>query len=935
MTDFSRLIEHALPLKHSNFTTTFIHVKSVSISFLLLFVVSCVLGQESATDTSALEASSQLLVAGSVVDTSGRPVSGARVVIRRKDHRYHFEDYLYYGEKYSEFDQNFGEGLTDRAGKFRLALKEPPPAFPLTVVAHRVGHAPSSASYSGQNEVRIQLGAGATIRGSIVDEDENPVTSARVRLASWFNYKNNQTALARQHSGVEFEGHLVGETIRVETRSSGDGTFRLNDLPHDRWLVLVIEADGFLPKCVVADTGNDPALESAGDALRFFDDGTIRLKRATRVEFAVVAQETQQPIRIQEAFTAYKLWLQTSDPLTERAKKLEVRGNRAILSVLPPRENRFWLIPDPSSGYMAAMLDVDGADTTEGHRRIDVEVQRGARVVGRVVDEQTNKPIEGVAIHYEPESMAELLESGASVPSVRSDKNGEFAMNVPPIEGWLRQIGRVDGYRSVYLDYNQDIRRVAPAHKISPTLEAETRVEFRLRLANRVTGQVVDSQGRPVAHARFAARERVTQSGYGDILGTADSHGRFELRNIFAEMLLETPAGETPGSNQPTSETIYFWSQDRQLTATVKVPYPTESQPDLDLKIVLVPASSIRGRMVDLHTSEGVSAVQVGVKFLAGPSSGAFASFATQSDLDGYFTIKPIFADSEFKLAFQGEYIGYKAPENATMTVPAGTEYSIGEIPLFVYRDLEQLLEVPDISKQTTMEAVGTLQTALERVRARILEVQEWQSGQSSTDSISIAEMTTAERFGEAFLRLSERTSDSDMAFKVLVDYLTNIDSDWAPSFYAGRAKKALLDRFLDRGEILEILPRVLSNHDIAYWRHVYDHANSEPVKALACRYLIDDSLSNLPFMATWEGFSDKQFLNKLVEAKKLWRYASSEVDNASSARESLKHSTDNRLRQTLRQLQNMGAPNPTRIDKLRQAIEEQLSNDSSSGGEQ
>jgi hypothetical protein len=918
-------------LKHCNFTTAFLNVRFVSFSFLLFFKVSCVLGQESATDTSALEASSQLLVAGSVVDSSGRPVSGAQVVIRREDRRYHFEDYMYYGEKYSEFDKNFGEGSTDRAGKFRLAIKESPPVFPLTVIAHRDGHAPSSASYSGHNDVRIQLGAGATIRGSIVDENENPVPSARVRLVSWFNYKSNQTSLARQNTGIELEGHLVGETSRVETRSSGDGTFRLSDLPRDRWVVLVIEADGVLPKYVVADTGSDPALESAGDALRFFDGGTIRLKRATQIEFAVVAKETQKPIRVQEAFTAYKQWMQTSDPLTERAKKMEVRGNRAILSVLPPRENRFWLIPDPSSGYMAAMLDVDGTETTAGDRRIDVEVQRGARVVGRVVDDRTNKPIAGVAIHYEPESMEELLESGASVPSVRSDKNGEFALNVLPIAGWLRQIGRVDGYRSVYFDYNHDIRPVAPAHKISPTLEAETRVEFRLRPATRVTGQIVDSQGRSVAYARFAARERVTQSGFRDIHGTADAQGRFELQNIFAEMLLERQPEEASGDIHSTTETIYFWSQDRQLTATVKVPYPTESQSDLDLKIVLVPASSIRGRMVDLHTNEGVSAVQVGVKFLAGPSSGALASFATQSDLDGYFTIKPIFADSEFKLAFQGEYIGHKARENATMTVPVGTEHSMGEIPLFVYRDLEQLLEVPDISQQTTIEAVSTLQTALDRVRARILEVQEWQRGQSSTDSISIAEMTTAERFGEAFLRLSERTSDSDAAFKVLTDYLTNIDSERAPSFYAGRAKKALLDRFLDRENILEILPRVLSNHDTVLWRHVYDHAKSEPSKALACRYLIDDSLSNLPFMATWEGYSDKQFHDKLLEAKKLWKYASIEAANKSSDSESLKQSTDNRLRQTLRQLQNTGAPHPTRNDKLREAIEEQLSNDSSS----
>jgi hypothetical protein len=328
---------------------------------------------------------------------------------------------------------------------------------------------------------------------------------------------------------------------------------------------------------------------------------------------------------------------------------------------------------------------------------------------------------------------------------------------------------------------------------------------------------------------------------------------------------------------------------------------------------------------VDQQTGAGVGSVDVGLVYLPGPMSSAFSAFGTQSDQNGNFTIGPVFAESSVKLVFQGEYLGYREAEDASLTVRAGVEYSIGEIPVLVYRDLEKLLELPDVSKSTTIEAVGVLQTALARVRARILEVQQWQSGQNSTDSISLAEVTAAERFGEAFLKLSQRTSDPELAFQILTEYLRHVDSSKAPSFYVGRAKTAFLERYLEREDVMDILPSILPPDDAKSWRHVYDRSKNDAAKTLACQHLIHNALSEFYFLATWEGYSDKQFADRLAESRQLWKFAYRESANQLSNETTLKHYVEGRLRQTLSELRATSAPNPARLDQLRRTIEEQL----------
>ncbi|MDP1562453.1 MAG: hypothetical protein Q8M16_13830, partial [Pirellulaceae bacterium] len=461
------------------------------------------------------------------------------------------ERQLFRGYQFSRPKHDRPVGQSNREGEFQLQFSSSPAVY--TVFAHRPGYAPSGTWASPNDPIQIRLRQGVSVQGTVVDQDNRPLKSAKVRLMAWFTYEANLASLAEMRKEVRMEGHLENDVIHLETKTAGNGTFRLDDLPKDRWVVLVVSADKSLTQCIVVDTGNDPTLEVGVSIPRFFDNGVIRLQPATSVELVAKAKDNGQPINLQAAYMSALKGMFSGRLDTEQVLKLEVRGNQTALPALPTGLHRFWLVPDPSFGYMGAVLDIAEDDSTTLIRK-EIELVRGARVVGRVVDAVTEKPIPGVPIHYDPESLEEYAEIGADVAPTTSNKDGDFVMIVPPINGWLRQIGHVDGYRSIRFDLNDDVKSAAPSHRISPKLDTDTRVEFRLKPATRVKLQVMDTKGQPVAYARFVAKRRNSSSGWTTESGTADEQGRIELPNVFAAIFAEQPRNNR-SANLPTEET--------------------------------------------------------------------------------------------------------------------------------------------------------------------------------------------------------------------------------------------------------------------------------------------------------------------------------------------------------------------------------------------
>jgi uncharacterized GH25 family protein len=867
------------------------------------------------------------VIDGTVLDESGQPVRQALVAARIVYRMGNLDEYLHHAFQYTEFDRNLVEGQSDADGVFRLTLSNEYWGRSLTVIAQAQGYAPTAITWKGEGKANLKLAKGTELRGTVLSLDGKPVPAANVSLLMWFNYQQNQAALGRNWKSVALEGQLAKNHIAIQATTDRNGGFVIRNVPADRWAVLAISAEGYLPKSVVADTGEDPAIECGADAHLFVDGANIRLEPATRLELIAVSEEGLQ-VPLKEAYSSLLSRILVSEPGEDQAKPVPVRDNRVSLPVLLPGAQRFWLVPTVESGYVGAFIDIEPEKGTETIER-RVELTRGAKVIGRVVDDATNAPIEGATFHYDPEAPAELKKSGVFVPVAKSDKNGEFVLIVPTMNAHLRQIGRVNGYRSITYDLNADVRPQALSKEISPELYRETRVEFRLKSATRIKGQVVDELGAPVAHARFLFRDRTSQGGYMPRQIAADEQGQFELRNLFAETSFDPQKanrGFTANSTDehaPFQETIYVWSPDRIRNAVLQLPFPAPGQPDIEVRVILRPAAEVKGRLIDEATGEGVS----GIKVSARTEDYLMTSFLpATSDENGEFIMPGLFPDTSMTLSTTGEYIGHRGGKSVQFVTPGPSEQlELGTIPLIVYRDLEALLVPPDIQGLSPEEAFQTLLTGMKKVAERIKEIQQMQSGQSSEDSISTAGQVAAERFGEALLRLGKRSNDADFEFQVVTGYMAQVDSFSSQSFQYERAKKTLIEKFLDREELVTMLPSLVDHMDGRTWRQVFDQTTNERVKTVASEYVFRTTTLNFQSASLFRGLTDQQFQAQLEEAKRIWKTVLEQPEGKAQTAHPFRERALAQLRQTLKQLESARATDPLRLERAVQAMREFL----------
>ncbi|MBX3417822.1 MAG: hypothetical protein KF851_09480 [Pirellulaceae bacterium] len=863
------------------------------------------------------------VVEGRVVDEQGSLVRGARVAARIQNRIMNFDEYLYYGFQFPEFDRELATSKSDREGKFRLPLSKKPLGDWTQIMALHDGFAPAVAWWNGQGDVEVKLDRGVSFSGGVLDEDGRPLSGARVSLIAWFNYEHNRQLLATNFPFVNCEGPLKGEFIRIDTLTDRQGQFKLQHVPKDRWIVLAVETDGFLPKSLVADTGKDPSLECPIISQLFFDGSSIRLQPATQLELLAVSSEDGISVPLETAYLALRGQLRANYPIIDRAKRIETRGNRVSLPALMPGMWRFWLVPKPDSGYIGAFVDLE-PETGARQMKRRVELVCGVEVIGRVVDAVTDQPVPNVPIFYDPESAAELQELGAAVAGVKTDKNGEFKMYVPETDAHLRIIGRVEGYRSVSFDLNQDIRGIAPSQKISPKRSETTQVEFRLQPATRVFVNVVDTEGRPVPKARYAIRLSSGQRVGMSHSGFADDDGQIVLKDAFAEMFLEPPSEEDDPENDIRIPVLAIWSSDHQSNAVIRLPWPEEGDSQMSLLAVLAPAAEIEGQFVDVETGDGVSDVNFSPWYLSGPP---VPKFSADSDETGRFVLSPAFPGMRVHFRISGQYVGEQRNlEREPVIISPGERRDVGKIPLVIYRDLEQLLEVPDVSQLEKEDALLELQTAFQKFRVRAEEIVRMQGGQRAEETLSSTQTTAAEQFGEAFIDLAYRSKDADFEFKVLVAYLSQIDQFFTHSFQVQRAKKDLIERFVDREEMVQLLPRIIGMFEHDRWRQVFTTTSNQRLKAMACHYAVGASSSRLTSPRVIAGLSDEKFEEILDEELKMWQAAIGELgDEEVMVGTKLRVRMTGELRKLVRQLETQPTGNRTRTERVIREIKQLL----------
>ncbi len=282
------------------------------------------------------------------------------------------------------------------------------------------------------------------------------------------------------------------------------------------------------------------------------------------------------------------------------------------LSVTPPGESD--LLPE----LPKAPVVRDGKENV-----LEIPIQRVARVVGRVVEHGTGKPVAGMQLHlFRPG-----VSSGANATT---DAEGRFSFlsNGGKARLWGPTVPQ--GYVAAGGIKNNDIAVPEGGGRIdSGTFEL-------LRAADPLKGEVRDEAGRPVAgalvQARWSAASPIGKLSHS-IQATADDRGGFTLAGLAPKARVEiTARGQGRATNEPTHA-------DEGVAGPVVVtilPRPTVAVAGRVLGPGGVPVEGARVRITEKEVRPGLTAAphqlnQPGMgQILTGPDG----TFRSPKELD-------------------------------------------------------------------------------------------------------------------------------------------------------------------------------------------------------------------------------------------------------------------------------------------------------------
>lgn len=414
---------------------------------------------------------SETVLAGTIVDSSGRPLAGVAVTAAG------LPPALPQGPACE------ARGETGADGGFRLAVRR----FPVTyeILAVRDGFAPAIATAPGDEPagglgpLRIALGRGRDAIGRVTDGAGRPIAGAHVTVRRIRSIGGASGGLGRLGTSGFPDDRLY------RARSGADGRFALAHLPLDGRLEIDLRAPGIaLPM-----TGKAIALGGASLEDRPADLGTFVLPAGGQLAGRVADLEGR-PI------AGATIWLSAAKNLpteeddvafegagpaatTEADGRFAVRGAGGLraVSICAPGHLPAWFLAE------------------ETPEPLQIELRPAASLAGRVLDE-AGRPVAGAAVAYEPAWTGPAeVESPAGPcggPSrVTTDADGRFAFRlVPPGRARLR--AEAKGF--LRTDW-QPVVSVASATAAAGAPGAP--VELRLARGALLAGRVVTDAGLP------------------------------------------------------------------------------------------------------------------------------------------------------------------------------------------------------------------------------------------------------------------------------------------------------------------------------------------------------------------------------------------------------------------------------------------------------
>lgn len=408
-------------------------------------------------------------------------------------------------------------------------------------------------------EVELELEGGLAVRGLVVDARKNPVAGALVELAMMGRADAFPEVVAVTGADGRFEARGCPELCLLGARAEGHRASNLRFLHgkagNQAEVELVLGDDGGAVRGFVVDPTGKPVqgavvIVGAGDVAGIGGRDNLPpfaglTRTDERGEFSVVGLAAgKQPIRVRGGRLAPwrgEVEVQAGLTVTQRIELgpgAVLRGHvvegpgkpvaRAEIEVgdwgdidhfhgVSDAEGAFEL-----SGLPVGEVVVRAEHGDHGKARVTVpttatevascqlELSRGLELKGRIVDPD-GQPIATAIV----ECMAEGSQQDRWIAFTHSDAQGRFVAGNRPEQGKVTLTVHASGYEQLVV------------RGLDPSEEAVLQLRRTQPATVRITGRIVDPEGRPVANAGasgFCQTVRTDQTH-----GVTDSDGRFEL----------------------------------------------------------------------------------------------------------------------------------------------------------------------------------------------------------------------------------------------------------------------------------------------------------------------------------------------------------------------------------------------------------------------
>ena len=492
----------------------------------------------------------KLSASGTVVDSNGKPVARARVILRewsefriRGMTRQQTEKIV----KGEEINDTLMETKTDEAGRFQFQ-DVPAPAvpdvaeagrsvYPWDIVALAQGQGLAWVQLTPQhqrNPITLKLGPEGILRGRVVEPGGKPVLGAKVKVVG----VGPLGRLDVYGNRPDNELNLSWSTFPLRAIADRDGRFTVRGLPREKMVTLTV---------------NEPRHEMVYSLA-----ATTDLPQPD-VVLSTNPKETRMPIHTGE----FTLTAKVADHVLTGRVIREADGKPAARAQLihngiaiQADENGRYRIEGLVAGKLELHASPDSSDTdaapvvaqieipeTPTEIEHNVTLPRGLVVTGRVVDGTTGAGIEKALVDFSPKP-----EPGQTPTlfgfSKETGRDGRFQLVVPPGRGTIV----LRTFPAAFPKPERQFTGQPEDPKFSREVEGRGGqtievADFYLARGRVVVVRVVDPDGLPLANARIDIRD--PNRPFNAPPGRSDTAGRHTVVGLAPDH--STALGPSPG----------------------------------------------------------------------------------------------------------------------------------------------------------------------------------------------------------------------------------------------------------------------------------------------------------------------------------------------------------------------------------------------------